>query len=44
LRAEWFDDQDGARTGTDQGIWKVTFDLKFNLTDYMYMRGEYRHD
>ena len=44
LRPEWFDDQDGARTGSNQGIWAVTTDLKFKLTDYMYVRGEYRHD
>lgn len=44
FRAEWFDDQDGTRTGLKQGVWETTLDLKFKLTDYMYVRGEYRHD
>ena len=44
FRAEWIDDEDGARTGIDQGIWELTLDLKWRLTDYLYMRGEYRHD
>lgn len=44
FRAEWIDDMDGARTGTPQGIWELTLDLKWRLTDYMYLRGEYRHD
>jgi hypothetical protein len=44
FRAEWFDDQDGARTGTSQGIWELTLDAKYKITDYMYTRGEFRND
>ena len=35
---------DRRATGVAQGIWEVTLNAKFKLTDYMYIRGEYRHD
>lgn len=44
LRGEWFDDAQGSRTGTQQALWEVTFDVKYNLSEYIYTRAEYRHD
>lgn len=43
-RAEWFSDEDGARTGTRQDLWELTTTLKWQLTDRLHVRFEYRHD
>jgi hypothetical protein len=43
FRGEWFEDAGGARTGQTQRIWDLTVDGKYKLTDYMYVRVEYRH-
>ncbi len=44
VRSEWFSDEDGARTGTKQDIWEVTTTAKWQLTEHMQVRFEYRHD
>ncbi|MFN8545131.1 MAG: outer membrane beta-barrel protein [Candidatus Binatia bacterium] len=44
LRGEWFEDSGGARTGTSQGLWETTVDLKYLVTQHLYGRAEYRHD
>ena len=44
VRGEWFSDQDGARTGTAQDLWEVTTTAKWQLTQYVQLRLEYRHD
>ena len=43
-RLEWFDDEDGTRTGTKQDLWEVTTTLKYKITDNLHFRAEYRHD
>lgn len=44
VRSEWFSDEDGARTGTRQELWEVTATAKWQLTEHMQVRFEYRHD
>lgn len=44
LRGEWFEDAEGARTGTAQDLWEITVDFKAMLSEYIYTRIEYRHD
>ena len=44
VRSEWFSDEDGARTGTRQDLWEVTTTAKWQLTERMQVRFEYRHD
>src|SRR5262249_8830851 len=43
-RGEWFDDTQGARTELRQRLWEETVSFKILLTEYLYLRGEYRHD
>lgn len=44
LRGEWFSDQDGYRTGVAQDLWEVTGTLKWQMTDNLQARLEFRHD
>jgi len=44
LRGEYFDDRDGARTGTAQVLKEITLTLEFKLTKGLVLRPEYRHD
>jgi Putative beta-barrel porin-2, OmpL-like. bbp2 len=44
LRGEWFEDAQGSRTGVQQQLWEITFDVKYMLSKYIYTRVEYRHD
>src|SRR5262249_17298832 len=47
FRGEWFEDESGIRTGTPgtpDHLWELTLDFKYKLTDYFYVRTEYRHD
>jgi len=44
LRGEVFDDQDGARTGTEQTLTEVTGTLKCYLTENLTLWAEFRHD
>ncbi len=43
-RGEWFGDPQGSRTGAGQNLWDVTFDVRYQLSKYVYTRAEYRHD
>jgi hypothetical protein len=44
LRGEWFNDHDGARTGTAQDLYEVTLTGEYHWTDHLMNRLEYRHD
>ena len=44
LRGEWFSDEDGARTGTAQDLWELTTTLKWEISEHLEVRLEYRHD
>lgn len=44
VRAEWFDDSDGVRTGMRQHLWETTLTGRYLLTEHLYARLEYRHD
>lgn len=44
LRGEWFSDQDGYRTGTAQDLWEITGTLKWQMTERLQARLEFRHD
>ncbi len=44
LRGEYFDDRDGFRTGIRQRWKEVTTTLAFAPTEFVELRGEYRHD
>ncbi len=43
-RAEWFEDGGGIRTGARQRVWEMTGAVKWRVTQYLYVRAEYRHD
>jgi hypothetical protein len=43
-RAEFFNDFNGARTGVGQRLWEVTADLKYLITQHLYVQGEFRAD
>ncbi len=45
-RGEFFDDEDGARTGAHQTLWELTqtFTYKVPQADGLVVRAEYRHD
>jgi hypothetical protein len=45
-RAEFFDDEDGARTGTAQTLWEITQTLSYKIPEVtgLLARLEYRHD
>lgn len=44
LRGEWFSDQDGYRTSVAQDLWEVTGTLKWQMTENLQARLEFRHD
>jgi len=44
VRAEIFEDGDGARTGTQQDMWEVTVTPEFTIKKNLVVRPEYRHD
>ena len=44
VRAEIFEDGDGARTGTQQHMWEVTVTPEFTIKKNLVVRPEYRHD
>lgn len=44
LRAEYFNDDDGARTGISQDLWEVTLTGMYKLSENVIIRVEYRHD
>lgn len=43
-RGEFFDDQDGARTGTATEYWEITLTYGYQITEQLLGRLEYRHD
>jgi hypothetical protein len=44
LRGEYFNDPDGARTGTAQALKEITFTPEFRLAKGLILRPEYRYD
>jgi predicted porin len=44
IRGEYFDDKDGARTGTAQDLWEVTVTAGYKWVKNFETRLEYRHD
>ncbi len=44
IRAEYFDDRDGLRTGTAQKIKEITITPEFRVAKSIIVRPEYRHD
>jgi len=44
LRAEFFNDQDGVRTGVKQTVWEITPTLTYQIYPGLTLRAEYRHD
>lgn len=44
VRAEYFDDRDGLRTGTDQKLKEITLTPEFRVAKSIIVRPEYRHD
>ncbi len=44
LRGEWFSDPDGSRTGIEQDLREVTGTFKWQMTENMQARLEFRHD
>lgn len=44
VRGEWFEDANGARTGIRQALYAGTVTAKYQLTQHLYMRAEYRRD
>jgi hypothetical protein len=44
LRGEYFDDDEGVRTGTVQELWEVTLTNDYKIYDNLLLRLEYRHD
>ncbi|HEV8713831.1 MAG TPA: outer membrane beta-barrel protein [Candidatus Binatia bacterium] len=44
LRAEFFDDVDGVRTGLKQTVWEITPTLTYQVWPGLTLRAEYRHD
>ncbi|MBI3301060.1 MAG: porin [Deltaproteobacteria bacterium] len=44
LRAEFFDDVDGVRTGVKQTVWEITPTLTYQLLPGLTLRAEFRHD
>jgi hypothetical protein len=44
IRGEFFNDQDGARTGRPQDIWETTLTLGYKWVKHFETRLEYRHD
>jgi hypothetical protein len=44
FRGEWFEDDEGARTGLRQKLWETTVTAKYLVTQHFCVRAEYRHD
>jgi maltoporin len=44
IRAEYFDDKDGVRTGIAQKLKEVTITPEFRIAKNLLLRPEYRHD
>jgi len=44
IRAEYFDDKDGVRTGITQKLKEVTITPEFRIVKNLLLRPEYRHD
>jgi hypothetical protein len=44
LRAEFFNDADGIRTGLKQTVWEITPTLTYQIYPGVTLRAEYRHD
>lgn len=44
IRAEYFKDDDGVRTGTEQSVKEVTITPEFRIAKNLLIRPEYRHD
>ena len=44
LRGESLSDQDGFRTGLARDLWEVTSTLKWQMSEHLQARLEYRHD
>jgi hypothetical protein len=44
VRVEYFNDQDGVRTGITQELKEVTLTAEFKITKNLLVRPEYRHD
>ena len=44
IRAEYFNDKDGLRTGTAQKLKEITFTPEFRVAKSIIIRPEYRHD
>jgi len=44
LRGEYFKDDDGVRTGTEQALKEITVTPEFRLAKNLIIRPEYRHD
>jgi hypothetical protein len=44
VRAEYFKDQDGVRTGTAQALKEITFTPEIRVAQGLIIRPEYRHD
>jgi hypothetical protein len=44
IRAEYFKDDDGVRTGTEQSVKEITITPEFRIAKNLLIRPEYRHD
>jgi len=44
IRAEYFDDRDGVRTGIEQKLKEITLTPEFKIVKNLLVRPEYRHD
>jgi len=44
VRAEYFDDRDGVRTGIEQAVKEITITPEFRVAKNLIIRPEYRHD
>jgi maltoporin len=44
IRAEYFDDRDGVRTGIPQKLKEITITPEFRIIKNLLLRPEYRHD
>jgi hypothetical protein len=44
IRGEWFEDNDGSRTGLGGTFYEATVTGKYLITQHLYGRVEYRHD
>jgi maltoporin len=44
IRAEFFSDKDGVRTGIRQNLTEITITPEFKIVKNLHVRPEYRHD